>query len=332
MTQLELVDGVLRGEAFLASLENARVTVIGLARQTTTAARLLHGAGAHVRVEPVFTTADLSSEQLIVVTAAAALDSPAVAAARAAGVVVLGELDLGWCATEADALAITGGVAAAAAVRFAHAVLGRQGRPVLAAGGTEPELLACAPGFRADGLVLIDPSPAQLATAQVFRPRVAVLMGLGGHDALLAHQTPRDCLVLDADDADARALARQARARVLWCSASGALDHGVYIARGRIAARLNGHVEEICPVSGLPRAVLPAALAAVACALWAGMAPDAIGEALAPGRPIELAGSRAAPDDSARAPGLRHARAVADDSAAGVAPPVDLWRRAVGTR
>src|SRR3954465_12707835 len=121
MTQLELVDGVLRGEAFLATLEGARVTVIGLARQTTMAARLLHGAGAHVRVEPVFTTADLSDQTLIVVTAAAALDSPAVAAARAAGVVMLGELDLGWCATEADALAITG-AGAASAVRFTRAV------------------------------------------------------------------------------------------------------------------------------------------------------------------------------------------------------------------
>jgi UDP-N-acetylmuramoylalanine--D-glutamate ligase len=296
MTQLELVDGVLRGEAFLASLKGARVTVIGLARQTTTAARLLHGAGARVHVEPVFTDADLTGETLVVVTAAAALDSLAVAAARAAGVAVLGELDLGWCATDADALAVAGGGAAGAAIRFAGAVLARQGRPVLAAGGTEPELLACAPGFGADGLVLVEPSATQLATAQVFRPRVAVIMGsvsaqLGAVGALptpemlrtlLAHQTPRDCLVLDADDPEVLTFARRARARVLWCRTTGALDHGVYVARGRIAARLNGHVEEICPVSGLPRGVLPAALAAIACALWVGMAPDAIGEVLAP--------------------------------------------------
>jgi UDP-N-acetylmuramoylalanine-D-glutamate ligase len=126
--------------------------------------------------------------------------------------------------------------------------------------------------------------------------------------AVLARQTPRDCVVLDTDDADARALARQARARVLWCSAIGALDHGIYIARGRIAARLNGHVEEICPVSGLSRGVLPAVLAAVACALWAGMAPDAIGEALSPGRPTVAV------------------RPVVNGPAA-IVPPVDLWTR-----
>jgi hypothetical protein len=39
---------------------------------------------------------------------------------------------------------------------------------------------------------------------------------------------------------------------------------------------------------GLPRGVLPAALAAVTCALWAGMAPDVIGAALAEGRTAPL--------------------------------------------
>ena len=287
MSTLELVNGMLRGEAFLAWLSARRVTVVGLARQTSTAARLLHGAGARVRVEPVFTSADLTREDVIVITAAAAMASPTVAAARAAGVTVLGELDLGWCATEADALAIAGGAGTSAAVRYTHAILARQGRPVLSAGGGDAELLACAPGFGGDGLVLVEPSAGQLATAQVFRPRVAVVVSPAGvrHvDALLANQTSRDCLVLDADDLEAVALARRAQASVLWCSSSGPLEHGVYIAGGRIAARLNGQVEEIGPVPSVTDGVLRAALGAVACALWVGMAPEAIGDALSSGR------------------------------------------------
>ena len=46
------------------------------------------------------------------------------------------------------------------------------------------------------------------------------------------------------------------------------------------AARLNGRVEEICPVDGIPATELEATLAAVACALWAGLDPEAIGTAL----------------------------------------------------
>ena len=286
MTEFEWWDGLLRGEAFLASLKHARVAVIGLARQTAAATRLLREAGADVRVEPTFTRADLTGVNLVVVTAGGAIDSPAVSAARAAGVTVLGELDLGWCATEADTLAIVG-PGAPGAVRFAAAVLARQGREVVSAGTEETGLADWPVAFSPDGLILVAPSRAELATAQMFRPRVAVVMAgaaLTPKAPLFRTQTPRDCLVLDAEDADARRLAHEARATVLWCSVAGALDHGVYVTRGRIAARLNGHVEEICPVAGLPTSVLPAALSAVACALWAGMAPEAIGAALAAGR------------------------------------------------
>ena len=308
MTQLELVDGVLRGEAFLASLKGARATVIGLAPQTAVASRFLHGAGARVRVEPVGTTAALAGEQLIVVTSPTALASPAVAAARAYGAVVLGDLDLGWCATEADTLAMVGTRDVRAAMRFAATVLMRQGRPVLAAGGAEADLIASAPGFGADGLVLLEPTPAQLAVTQLFRPRVAAVLGGPTRDLValpatdippsptpellrrvLTHQTSRDCVVLDADDLAARELARHARARVLWVRTTGALDHGVYVARNRIAARLNGHVEEICPVGELPQGVLRAALVAVACALWVGMSPEAIATVFAPSAPAPKA-------------------------------------------
>jgi UDP-N-acetylmuramoylalanine-D-glutamate ligase len=101
---------------------------------------------------------------------------------------------------------------------------------------------------------------------------------------VLIHQTPRDCVILDADEPGTCELTRDARARVLWCRTTGALEQGVYVAKNRIAARLNGHVEEICPIGELPRGVLRAALVAVACALWVGMSPEAIASVLAPGK------------------------------------------------
>ena len=294
MIPLQLTGGTQRGESFLAAMKGTRVAVLSLGRQTTAAARLLHGAGARVRLEPVFTTADLTGEELIVVTTAAAIESAAVSEARAAGVTVLGELDLAWCVTAADAVAFAGH-SAAAAVRFTRAILARQLRPVVTAEGADFRPLASRPGLDANGLVLVEPSPAQLATAQCFQPWIAaVLSGVGVPDvvrSLTARQTPRDCLVLDADDAEARSLAREARARVLWYSASGPIEHGVFLERDRIVAHLNGHVEEICPIVGLPRGVLPAALVAVACALWAGMAPETIGGALTENRtaPVRVA-------------------------------------------
>jgi UDP-N-acetylmuramoylalanine--D-glutamate ligase len=203
--------------------------------------------------------------------------------ARAAGVAVLGELDLAWRVTAADAVALAGSTAGTA-LRFMRAILARQLRPVITADGTDFGPLAARPPLDAGGLVLVEPSPAQLASAQCFRPWIAaVLSGFGAPEvvrSLTAHQTPRDCLVLDADDADARSLARDTDARVLWYSASGIIEHGVSLERERIVAHLNGHVEEICPIVGLPRGVLHPVLVAVTCALWAGMAPETIGGAL----------------------------------------------------
>lgn len=257
MTQLELVDGVVRGAAFLESLTGRSTSVVGLARETAAAARLLHAAGARVRVEPVATRADLTGDALVVVTVASALRAPAVVAARDAGVPVLGDLDLAWLVTEADAFALTGGSSAGAASHLAAALVD-------------------------DRALLVEPTVDQLAAVQVFRPRVAVI--LPGAEPLavrlIAHQTARDCLVLSNDDPGARAVARSARGHVVWLSTAHALDRGVYIARGRIVARLNGHVEEICPVAGIPPAQREPALAAVACALWTGLDPEVIGQVL----------------------------------------------------
>jgi UDP-N-acetylmuramoylalanine--D-glutamate ligase len=257
MTQLELVDGVVRGAAFLEGLPGRSATVVGLAPEAAAAARLLHAAGARVRVEPGATRADLTGDALVVVTVATALRVPAVVAAREAGVPVLGDLDLAWLVTEADAFALTGGSGTGAALHLASALVD-------------------------DRALLVAPTVEQLAAVQVFRPRVAVI--LPGAEPLavrlIAHQTARDCLVLSDDDPGARAVARSARGHVVWLSAVHALDHGVYIARGRIAARLNGHVEEICPVAGIPPAQHESALAAVACALWTGLDPEVIGQFL----------------------------------------------------
>src|SRR5437773_5249789 len=60
MTQLELLDGVVRGSAFLEQLTGRPVTVIGKAREAAAVAKTLQTAGAEVRMEPVATRVDLT--------------------------------------------------------------------------------------------------------------------------------------------------------------------------------------------------------------------------------------------------------------------------------
>ena len=324
MSQLDEVDTVTRGRAYLDSLAGRRVTVVGLAKSGVAAARLLRTAGADVigtDVKPVAalgreaaaladlgvrllageggTAAAFADTDLIVVSPGIPLDGAQLAAARARQVPIIGELELGWRAMEADTIAITGTNGKTTTTALIGAMLAQQPRPVLIAGNIGTPLSAHALSFPADGLVVCEVSSFQLETTKVFQPRVAVVLNitpdhLDRHgtfaayvDAkarIFANQAPADCAVLNADDEATRALGSRARAPVVWFSRRSELAHGVFVREGRIAARLNGHVEEICPLSEIflrGQHNVENVLAATACALWTGVAPAAIRTAVA---------------------------------------------------
>src|SRR5437762_3129679 len=285
---LDEVSTVTRGRAFLDSLAGRRATVVGLARSGVAAARLLRAAGADVtgadakslealggvvaelqgigvRLLTGGVPADVAvSAHIVVVSPGVPVDHPALAAARARGVPVIGELALGWRATEAETFAITGTNGKTTTTALTGALLAEQPRPVLVAGNIGTPLAADALTFPADGLVVCEVSSFQLETTELFQPRVAVVLNLtpdhldrhrtfeayGDAKArIFANQTSADCAVLNADDEATRAMASRAKAPVVWFSRRRALSHGVFVRDGQIAAKLNGHVEEICPLS-----------------------------------------------------------------------------------
>jgi len=324
VSSLDDVDTVTRGRGYLQALTGRRVTVVGLARSGVAAARLLRTAGADVigtDVKPVTALgreaaalADLgvrllagagepaaafAGTELVVVSPGIPLDGAQLAAARTRQVPIIGELELGWRAMEADTIAITGTNGKTTTTALIGAVLAQQPRPVLVAGNIGTPLSAHALSFPADGLVVCEVSSFQLETTEAFQPRVAVVLNvtpdhLDRHgtfaayvDAkarIFANQAPADCAVLNADDEATRALGSRVRAPVVWFSRRRELAHGVFVRDGRIAARLNGHVEDICPLSEIflrGQHNVENVLAATACALWTGVSPAAIRTAVA---------------------------------------------------
>src|SRR5213593_3049854 len=323
MSQLDEVDTVTRVRAYLDSLAGRRVTVVGLAKSGVAAARLLRTAGADVigtDVKPVAalgreaaaladlgvrllageggTAAAFADTDLIVVSPGIPLDGAQLGPARARGMPIIGELELGWRAMEADTIAITGTNGKTTTTALTGAVLAQQPRPVLVAGNIGTPLSAHALGFPPDGLVVCEVSSFQLETTEAFQPRVAVVLNitpdhLDRHGSLatyvdakariFANQTPADCTIVNADDEATEALARRTRARVVWFSRRRPASHGVFVRDGWVAATLNGHVEAICPVAEIflrGAHNVENVLAAAACALWAGLAPEAIRRAI----------------------------------------------------
>jgi len=307
-----------RGPAYRQWLAGRTLAVVGLGRSGIAAARLIRRLGGRVLASDSGARESLSAEardlerlgcglwtgghpdaafagaDLVVVSPGVPLDVPALKAARARGVPLIGELELGWRVMEADLIAITGTNGKTTTTALTGELVGGTVRPLLVGGNIGMPLCAHALDFPPDGLVVAEASSFQLDTTELLRPRVAAVLNvtpdhLDRHKTferyveakskIFANQTPADCAVLNADDPVAASLAPRTRARVLWFSRLAPLDHGVFVRDGWIVAKLNGRVEEICPLGEIPlrgQHNVENVLAAAACALWTGLSPESI--------------------------------------------------------
>jgi UDP-N-acetylmuramoylalanine--D-glutamate ligase len=320
MTPLaEEVEVATRGRAYLATLAGRRVTVVGLAKSGIAAARLLATVGAHVRGTDAKPVASLGADvaalgaagvrlvdgpaafdgaELVVVSPGVPLDGEQLAPARARLVPVIGELELAWRAMEAETIAITGTNGKTTTTALTGALLAEQPRPIFVGGNIGTPLAARALDFPAAGLVVAEVSSFQLETIETFQPRVAAVLNvtpdhldrhrtfaryLDAKARIFVNQTEHDCAVLNADDEATRGLAARTRAHVVWFSRQRPLEHGVFVHDGWLVARLNGHVDRICPLADIHlRGAhnVENVLAATACALWTGIGVEAIRRAV----------------------------------------------------
>jgi UDP-N-acetylmuramoylalanine--D-glutamate ligase len=100
---------------------------------------------------------------------------------------------------------------------------------------------------------------------------------------IFENQAAADRAVLNWDDPMARAMASRARTPIVWFSRREALPEGVFVDDGRIVARLDGALREICPVVKIAlRGAhnVENVLAATAIALLRGVPPEAIRSAI----------------------------------------------------
>ena len=317
-----LEEATVRGAAYREWLRGKRVSVVGLARSGVAAAQLLLKLGARVTATDAKPVAGLSADarglsdtgiylyagghppeafseaELVIVSPGVPADHPALVAVRGRGVPVIGELELAWRVMEADVIAITGTNGKTTTTALAGALLREQIRPVLVGGNIGTPLAAHALDFPADGIVVAEVSSFQLETIEAFHPRVAAVLNLapdhldrhGSFAAYVAakarifeNQTEADCVILNFDDAATAALAAHTKAHVIFFSRQRPLERGVFCQDGWIAARLNGHLEQICPLAEVSlrgQHNVENVLAATACALWTGMAATSIRRAI----------------------------------------------------
>jgi len=224
-------------------------------------------------------------------------DAPVVAAARAAGIGVLGELELGWRLTPNRFIAVTGTNGKTTVTEWLGHVFAAAGMPAAVAGNVGTPLTSLAATVDPEATIVCECSSFQLEDSVAFAPEVAVLLNfspdhLDRHGTLEAYldaklrifasQPPGAVAIVDVDEPVLRGTeppgaAEQRRYGIEGCAGGGcavrfeagviADDEGVLIA-GDSLALAGGHN-------------LRNAMAVAAAALAAGVPRDAVVRGLA---------------------------------------------------
>jgi len=271
-----------------------RPLVVGAARSGLAAARLLAGAGAEVRVcdaQPAAQRPDaaralgtlgvevvwgrdgpdlLEGRDLVVWSPGIAATHPLARAARLAGVPLLSELEIGWRASRAPFVCITGTNGKSTTADLTGALLRGAGRVVEVCGNIGRAVCDVAPSVPPDGVVVAEVSSFQLETVDRLKPFVAVWLNLtpdhlDRHGDLATYaamkrrlfecQDGGDVAVWNADDP--QVMARRiphgtpAAPMALTFSIRTPVSRGAFLDADRIALAGDGGAHALMPVSEL---------------------------------------------------------------------------------
>jgi len=310
------------------SVEGKKVTVVGAARSGIAAARLLVERGARVTLSESRTDvpeaqplaeigvalesgghqpATFTGADLVVLSPGVAPEQPAVAAARARGVPVIGEVELASRWLRGRIIAITGTKGKSTTTALTGRMLEASGFHVTVGGNIGAPLSAQVAESTPATLHVVETSSFQLEQIDTFRPWIAVMLNfspdhLDRHPSVAAYaaakarifenQTADDWSVVNADDPTVLELARRGAARRRLFARDAALDEGTAIVDGWIVSRRDGGGERLVPLDAIhligPHLVVDV-MAAATVGTLAGAAPAAMTTAVDGFRGLEHA-------------------------------------------
>lgn len=235
-------------------LEGRPVVVVGLARSGVAAARFLASRGSDVVATDRKPASELPEEALklgdmgvrlelgghrpetlagaglVVVSPGVPWQAPDLVAARAAGVPVIGELELGVRYITGPVAAITGTKGKSTTTAALGAMLREAGRDVRVGGNIGEAVTGLLEGATADTTFVLEVSSFQLETTESLRPKVAVYLNLSpdhldrhasfeeyaaAKARIFRNQTEDDYAVVNAEDEAVLQAARAGRARIV---------------------------------------------------------------------------------------------------------------------
>jgi UDP-N-acetylmuramoylalanine--D-glutamate ligase len=246
-------------------------------------------------------------QDLIVVSPGVPLDTPELVQVKAFGLPIIGELELASEYLRGKSLAITGSNGKTTTTALCGAIFEAGKLSVQVGGNIGVPVIALVDQSADDGWSVLEVSSFQLETTYRFRPDIAAVLNVtpdhldrhgtfesyaAAKERIFANQDADDALVLNADDDVASRMAARAKSRIFWFSSKRVVRQGAFVHEGAILFRASEQaapefvlkVEEI-PLKGHHN--IENVLAAVCAARLAGVAPEAIREAVESFRAVE---------------------------------------------
>jgi UDP-N-acetylmuramoylalanine--D-glutamate ligase len=246
-------------------------------------------------------------QDLIVVSPGVPLDTPELVQVKAFGLPIVGEVELAAQFLKGKSLAITGSNGKTTTTALCGAILAAGKLPVQVGGNIGIPVIALVDQSRDDGWSVLEVSSFQLETTERFHPEIAVVLNVtpdhldrhgsfenytAAKERIFANQTAEDALVLNADDDVASRMAARAKSRIFWFSAKRVVRQGAFVHEGAIVYRASEQAapEFILKLENIPlkgHHNVENVLAAVCAARLAGVAPEAIREAVESFKAVE---------------------------------------------
>ena len=280
---------LLRSRGALVTLADSGAVVEGSDELQRLGIRVMTGTHS----DTLFTTADL-----IVVSPGVQVSQPAIARAHAAGVPVIGEVELAYRWLRGRVIAITGTKGKSTTTTLTARMLREGGIDATAGGNLGVALSSLVDASTSASVHVVEVSSFQLETIDSFHPWISVFVNLspdhldrhGSFDeyreakaAVFRNQGPDDWAVINADDPGVLELARAAQARHFSFALDAPVEQGVTVEGGFVVERRDGVSRRVMAVEAVQvrgRHVLADVLAATAASLLAGVDPSAIDRAV----------------------------------------------------
>ena len=241
---------------------------------------------------------ELEQADVIVMSPGVPLELPAVVAARARGIPVIGELELASRWLRGRVVAITGTKGKSTTTTLVGRMLKAAGRNVLIGGNIGVPLSSQVDESTDDSIHVVEASSFQLEATDTFRPWIAALLNfspdhLDRHPSeeayaaakarVFANQTADDWVVANADNSAAMALAEGSRAKRLVYGIENVERADIYVERDFIWQRTSEGATPLVPLASIQlpgRHMLSNVAAASAVAHAAGASGESMARAL----------------------------------------------------